>query len=184
MALAGILPALATANAACLPANPDIAVHGIELGDPLSTVLQLGSDYQVAEDESGADTAAFTSTDEREILLLHRLFGDKSDVFESAEVLAADGLDADIEATVLDATLFRTGRGVRLGMTRKEIVDRFGACAAAPSDASDGTEVIRYEITDATGSDFLQAHNMPAYAAEYTFAGDRLVRFGFGFSYP
>lgn len=172
------------AHAACTPTNPDIAVHGIELGDPLSTVLQLGSDYQVAEDESGTDTAAFTNTTETEILLLHRLFGDKADVFESAEVLSAEDLDADVEATVLDTPLFRTGRGVRLGMTRKDVLDRFGACAAVPSDAGDGTEVIRYEVADATASDFLKAHNMPSYAAEYTFKGDRLVRFGFGFSYP
>jgi hypothetical protein len=183
-ALAGALPVTAVARAACVPANPDIAVHGIELGDPLSTVLQLGSDYQVSEDENGLDTAVFTTTSESEILLLHRLFGDKADVFESAEVVSAEDLDADVEATVLDTSLFRTGRGVRLGMTRKDILDRFGACAAAPSETGDGTEVLRYAITDAITSDFLKAHNMPAYVAEYTFKGDRLVRFAFGFSYP
>ncbi len=178
------MPAAVPASAACLPTNPDIAVYGVELGDPLSTVLQLGSDYPVAEDENGADTVAFTNTAETEILLLHRLFGDKADVFESAEVLTAEDLDADVEATVLDTPLFRTGRGVRLGMTRKDVLDRFGACAAAPTDAGDGSELIRYEIIDATASDFLKTHNMPAYVAEYTFRGDRLVRFVFGFSYP
>lgn len=184
MAIAVSLQSAGTAHAACVPTNPDISVYGIELGDPLSTVLQLGSDYLVAEDENGADTAAFTTTSETEILLLHRLYGDKADVFESAEVLSAEDLDDDVEATVLDAPLFRTGRGVRLGMTRKDILDRFGACAAAPSGAGDGTETIRYEIADATASDFLKTHNMPAYVAEYTFRGDRLVRFAFGFSYP
>lgn len=173
-----------TASAACLPTNPDISIYGIELGDPLSTALVLGTDYAVADDENGIATATFTSTAETEVLQLYRVYGDKSDVFEAAEVLAAADLDADAEATLLDTPLFQTGRGVRLGMTRKDILDRFGACATTPGEAGDGSVVLRYEITDIATSELLKAHNMPAYFAEYTFKGDHLVRFGFGFSTP
>jgi hypothetical protein len=172
------------ARAACLPTDPDVAVHGIELGDPLSTVLVLGTDYEVAEDENGAAMATFTNTAETEVLRLYRLFGDKTDVFEVAEIMATAELDADVEATVLDTPLFRSRRGVRLGMTVREVLDRFGACAAVPAGTGDGSEVLRYEISDLATSKLLQSHNMPAYSADYTFKAGRLVRFSFGFSMP
>ncbi len=171
------------ASAACLPTNPDIAVYGVELGDPLSAALQLGSGYEIVEDESGLSQAVFTNAAETEVLKLYMHPGDKSGAFREAEVLATGDLDADVDATVLDTPQFRTGRGIKLGMTRKDVLERFGACAATGSTEG-GADVIRYEITDIATSDLLKAQNMPLYYAEYAFEEDKLVRFVFGFSYP
>lgn len=170
-------------HAACLPNLPDVAVFGVELGDPLSTVLQLGSGYELIETEDGLPYAVFTNTTETEVLKLYRHYGDTTGTFQEAEVLAIGDLDGDEEATVLDTPHFRTGRGIRLGMSSKEVDDRFGACARSVVGAGP-REVTRYEITDIATSDLLKAHNMPLYYAEYTFEQDKLVRFAFGFSYP
>ncbi len=170
-------------SAACLPTNPDIAIYGVELGDPLSAALQLGSSYELVEDESGLPHAVFTNAAESEVLKLYKHHGDKSGSFREVEVLATGDLDSDVDATVLDTPQFRSGRGIKLGLSRKEVVDRFGPCAATGSTEG-GADVIRYEITDIAGSDLLKAQNMPLYYAEYAFEQDKLVRFVFGFSYP
>jgi hypothetical protein len=170
-------------HAACIPNQPDIAVYGVELSDSLSAVLQLGSSYELVETEDGLPYAVFTNTTETEVLKLYRHYGDTTPKFREAEVLATGDLDSDEEATVLDTPHFRTGRGVRLGMSRKEVDDRFGSCARTVVGAGP-REIYRYEITDIATSDLLKAHNMPLYYAEYTFEQDKLVRFAFGFSYP
>ena len=171
------------ASAACLPTNPDIAIYGVELGDPLSAALQLGTNYALVEDDSGLPHAVFTNTAETEVLKLYMHHGDKSGSFREAEVLATGDLDADVDATVLDTPHFRTGRAIKLGLSRQEVLERFGACAATGNTES-GADVIRYEITDIATSDLLKAQNMPLYYAEYAFEQDKLVRFVFGFSYP
>lgn len=171
------------AQGACLPEKPDISIYGIELGDPLSTSLQLGSDYEVIEEEDGLPYAVFTNATETEVLKLYRNFGDASGSFNLAEVLARDDLDEDEEATVLDTAAFRTGRGIHLGMTEKELFALHGTCArSAESEAP--IELFRYELSDIATSDLLKSHNMPLYYAEYAFKEDKLVRFAFGFSYP
>lgn len=181
--LAVLVSTCRVSSAACPPTNPDIAIYGVELGDPLSAALQLGSGYELVEDESGLPLAVFTNAAESEVLKLYKHHGDKSGSFREAEVLATGDLESDVDATVLDTPHFRTGRGVKLGLSRKEVLDRFGPCAATGSTES-GADVIRYEITDITTSDLLKAQNMPLYYAEYAFEQDKLVRFVFGFSYP
>ncbi len=171
------------ASAACLPTNPDIAIYGVELGDPLSAALQLGSSYELVEDDGGLPFAVFTNAAETEVLKLYKHHGDKSGSFREVEVLATGDLESDVDATVLDTPHFRTGRGIKLGLSRKEVVDRFGPCAAT-GNTETGADVIRYEITDIATSDLLKAQNMPLYYAEYAFEQDKLVRFVFGFSYP
>lgn len=181
--LVALIAGTGDASAACLPTNPDIAIFGVELGDPLSAALQLGSGYELAEDESGLPQAVFTNTTETEVLKLYKHHGDKSGSFREAEVLATGDLEADVDATVLDTPQFRSGRGIKLGLSRQEVLDRFGACAPTGSTEG-GADVIRYEITDIAASDLLRAQNMPLYYAEYAFEQDKLVRFVFGFSYP
>jgi hypothetical protein len=171
------------AHAACLPEKPDVSIFGIELGDPLSTVLQLGSDYELVEDDDNLPYAVFTNATETEVMKLFRHYGDTTNSFQEAEVLATESLDRDEDAIVLDTPRFRTGRGVKLGLTRKEVLDRFGDCAAVASNAG-SPDVVRYELADIATSDLLKAHNMPLYYAEYAFSEDKLVRFAFGFSYP
>jgi hypothetical protein len=171
------------AAAACLPEKPDIAVHGIDMGDPLSAALQLGTGYDMIEGEGGLSYVVFTNIAETEVLKLYRNPGDAASVFNIAEVLAIDELESDEEATVLDTPRFRTGRGVHLGMSRAELFALFGACPRlAESEAP--IDLYRYELTDVAASDLLKAHNMPLYAAEYAFKDGKLVRFLFGFSYP
>jgi hypothetical protein len=152
------------------------------MGDPLSAALQLGSNYEMVETEEGLSYAVFTTNRETEVLKLYRNFGDAAGIFNLAEVQAADELETDEDATVLDTARFRTGRGVHLGMSAKELFALFGACPAAPESEAP-VELYRYEISD-LASDLLKAHNMPLYTAEYAFKHGKLVRFLFGFSYP
>ncbi|MEZ5925998.1 MAG: hypothetical protein R3D57_16630 [Hyphomicrobiaceae bacterium] len=179
-AMACLTPA--SARATCLPTNPDLSVHGIELGDPLSAALQIG-DVELAEDENGQAYAVLTNADETEVLKLYRTFGDTSGAYQEAELLTTDELENDEDATVLETAQFRTGRGVRLSMGRQEVFDLFGTCAPV-EQGDDGTEVVRYEVSDIATSDLLKSHNMPLYRAEYVFKQGKLVHLLFGFSYP
>lgn len=87
----------------------------------------------------------------------------------------------DPRAVTLAADSFVTGKGVRLGMTRTQVIALFGLCFAARRKGK--TETVRYEVEeDGAGqtSPVLKAANMPQYFAEYEFEDGRLIRFRFG----
>lgn len=82
----------------------------------------------------------------------------------------------------LTATEFVSGKDVRLGMRRAEIVRLFGPCFKAAKRKGDG-EILRYEVADDSSnpaSPILRQSGIAQYDADYEFRADRLVRFRFG----
>lgn len=158
--------------------NADFRLHGIELGDDESTVRVLGRDFVTVVDDPSSDFAwaIFASADRRQWMLLRHHAGDIEHSYMEFEVKAAG---PDTRPLKLPAKEFVSGRGVRLGMAKADVVRLFGPCFKVTKTGN--SELLRYEITDENpAAPILARSNMPQYYAEYEFVNGRLVRFRFG----
>lgn len=163
----------------CLLPNADTSVHGIALGDDNSTRRVLGKNYKATPDDPSTDFPwyAFASRDSKQTLRLRSHAGGVVDSYLEFEVRRG----RDPKATPLAADSFVSGKGVKLGMARKQVVALFGPCFTTQRKGR--TEIVRYEIEqdfDKQTSPILKAANMPQYYAEYEFEAGRLIRFTFG----
>jgi hypothetical protein len=176
---ASTLHAASGKDTGCMLPNADTVLHGIKLGDSRSTERVLGRDRRGAPDNPDSDFPwyAFASSDGRQTMRLRRHAGDVVDSYMEVEVRRG----RDAKALPLATSSFVTGKGVRLGMTRKQVTALFGPCFTAVRKGK--TERLRYEIaedSDKPKSPVLKAANMPQYYAEYEFENGVLVRFAFG----
>jgi hypothetical protein len=179
LAVTGQADAAPKTGPGCLLPNADTTLHGIMLGDRTSTERVLGRDRRGAPDNPDTDFPwyAFASRDGRQTMRLRRHAGDVVDSYMEFEVRRG----RDAKALSLPTRSFVTGKGVKLGMTRKAVFALFGPCFTAVRQGK--TEILRYEIEDASDkpqSPPLQSANMPQYYAEYEFENGRLIRFAFG----
>ena len=169
------------ARAQCRMKSPDTVISGITLTDSESAVRVVGADAELIENDHDLPHARFVSTNGAEELVLFAPYGANPDEYAEAEVRVA-GTEA---LTIRDLPIetFRTGRGVALGMTIKEIEALFGRCVKARQ--RNGNEVfIEYEIKNADRDPEIGRFGFPLYYAEYEFMRGKLVRFRFGFAYP
>ena len=186
--MSGALPAAAQTAAGkgpgCDLANADTVAYGIKLGDGESTRRAIGPNYKIVLSDLTSDYAwlIFASRDNKQLLRLRHHAGDTVNSYMEIEVKY--GRDSR-KPMQLPPYEFISGKGAKLGMTRKQIVALFGPCFKSTIKA--GTEIIRYEIavdaselTSPTLPPMLKAANMPQYYAEYEFSNGRLVRFAFG----
>jgi hypothetical protein len=73
---------------------------------------------------------------------------------------------------------FRTESGIKLGITKNELINIKGKGFREEGNA------LRYEIYDYEKPDFFKKYNLPIYYAVYTFETEKLIEFEFGFVYP
>jgi hypothetical protein len=85
----------------------------------------------------------------------------------------------------LNVDHFVTGKGIKLGMTKQEIVQLFGTGYKA-EDSTTNFIRLSYRITEPsdTRTWLLRRYNMPIYYATYEFIKDKLQQFKFGLEYP
>lgn len=165
----------------CDLANADTTVHGITLANSESTRRVLGADYKSVLSDRMSDYAwvIFASRDNKQLLRLRHHAGDLADSYMEFEVKY--GRDSR-QPKQLKVYEFLSGKGAKLGMTKKQVVALFGPCFR--SVTKEGSEIVRYEIEADQGAEqppLLKAANMPGYYAEYEFRSGRLVRFAFGY---
>lgn len=166
----------------CRMKDPDLSVYGIRLADADSAVRQVGSDVVLSEDEEDMPHVRFVSSNGAQELVLFAHYGAGVDEYGEVEVRKA-GIEA-LALKDLPTSSFVSGRGVELGMSRADIISRFGQCLKADEKNDDGGETIQYEIANADRDRDLKGFNYPVYYAEYEFERGKLVRFRFGFEYP
>ncbi len=77
---------------------------------------------------------------------------------------------------------FTTQSGIRLGMSKQEIVNLKGS--DYQKSLTNKIQVIDYKIDNIKKSGFLRRYNMPEYTTRYFFQKDILIKFSFGFEYP
>jgi hypothetical protein len=176
--------ATATASAkpkACRMKDPDLSVYGIKLVDADSAARQLGSGLPLTEAEEDMPHVRFVSSNGAEELVLFAHYGAETDQYGEIEVRKA-GIEA-LALQDLPTPSFVTGRGIELGMSREDVISRFGKCLRADERNGDG-ETIQYEIENADRDPELKGFNYPVYYAEYEFERGKLVRYRFGFESP
>jgi hypothetical protein len=161
---------------ACDLLNADVIVQGIKLGDRASTMRVLGDNVRTVIVDPMTDFPwyLFASRDSKQLLALRHHAGDFGRSYREFEVKYGRH---DRKPDKLKVWEFVTGKGVKLGATRRSVVRRFGPCFT--SVVKDGTETIRYEI-DGDNSSFLRLNKLDSYYAEYEFKRGRLIRFRFG----
>ncbi|MFA5950759.1 MAG: hypothetical protein WC807_10805 [Hyphomicrobium sp.] len=181
-AFAVISAALASPSVAkCRMHDPDLSVAGITLLDNESAARVLGSGLELKGGEEDLPYAAFVSRDGKQALVVFSHYGAVLDEYAEVEVRAAGS-----EALVLKdlpVDVFKTARGVEMGLSADAIISLFGSCYKA-REASENGEIIQYEIKREQMDPALLAHGQDAYFAEYEFASGKLVRFRFGFESP
>lgn len=202
--------AVSTASAAsarkprgdCRLDKADTIVHGVKLGDSdggkkilgdrMTTKLHMvereGGDFPwyVFISQNGSQTAAFRThpgdvvNSYNEIEVRYRRIGQKQ-LFakEESYYIGREGTPP-----ALPTEAFVSGSGIKLGMTKADVVKRIGRCFKVIKTRGQA-ETIRYEVEDESAQlPVLKGANMPSYYAEYQFERGKLVRFRIGHDYP
>lgn len=171
----------ATAEAKCRMKNPDTSISGIVLTDRESAIQVAGAGARLYESEDDLPHARFVSTNGAEELVLFAHYGADEDEYAEAEVRVASAEALALKDLPIES--FTTGRGVRLGMSVREVQALFGTCFKTRQKT--GQELFfEYEIAKADRDPDLKTFGYPIYYAEYEFQRGKLVRFRFGFAYP
>ncbi len=173
--------AVNAAAAPCLPARPDTVIFGVSLEDSRSAVARLGTDWELARPDLQLKSALFQSQDGGQTLtvFIQPDGGSDHSIAQFDLRLSRTGE----KHRRLPAGPLKTGRGIRLGLSRGQVVARLGSCFTETATAS-GRTGLHYRFDYAQGGSFLQRYNMPAYRADYDFENGRLVHFRFGLEQP
>lgn len=163
----------------CFLENPDSSVIGISIRNANSIESVLGKETKL----DGDRTYRNLNSDKSKYLNLTVYPGDyfnQVSVFEvgySEQILKGDRF--------LDYDNFKTEKGIKLGLTKTEIIGVFGNCHKVKDSTDESvTLVYKIELPQDTKTNFLSNQNMPVYFAEYEFKKDTLIRYEFGFEYP
>lgn len=159
-----------------IPKRADISVSGIFLNDSASTERVLGKEIPMNDEH-----VAYWNKGRTQLLTLFFHPGDEVHSFSEIKVTQAGKTGSAIK--VLSLPAFITGKGVRLGITQKQLTAIFGK---GVEERVGRQSIIRYKIEDTSlsSSPFLQHYRMPSYYGEYHYEGGKLVEFRFGFEYP
>ena len=169
------------AEAKCRMKSPDVSIAGITLTDRESAVKVVGSGATLEDSEDDLPHARFVSTNGAQEMVLFAHFGAEEDEYAEVEVREA-GAEA-LALKDLPIETFKTGRGVELGMSARDVQALFGTCFK--SRQKTGQDLFfEYEIANADRDPELKSFGYPVYYAEYEFKRNKLVRFRFGFAYP
>jgi hypothetical protein len=155
---------------------PEMKANSIELLNPKS-IEKLNKSFTLIESEESFPYVIFLSNTGTEALKLIFHYGGVKNSFSEIEMSQNKHRE---EGLVLNEEKFVTGRGIQLGMTRKEVESILGK----PNIYSNNK--IRYRIVDLdlSNSAFLKRYNYPSYYIEAQFFQEKLVKYKFGFDYP
>jgi hypothetical protein len=157
-----------------IPERADISVNGIFLEDPASTEKVLGKEIPHEEQ------LVYWNKDRTQLLTLLFHGGDTVHAFAEFKVTRAGKGDSAVKA--LSFPTFITGKGVRLGLSQRQVTAIFGK--GVEEDVG-RQHLIRYSIEDIqTKTPFLKHYNLPSYYGEYRFEDGKLIEFSFGFELP
>jgi hypothetical protein len=163
----------------CRQKLAESALIGVRLNDPGSAERVLGRGMKAANVPE-EDMDRYLSADGRQEIRFIYHGGSGLGEYQAIEVLPAT--EKASRAPRLATSRITTERGVRLGMTRDELVRLLGPCHRAERQY-DGATRIAYRIDD-PGHALVRRVGLPVYYAHYDFKNGRLVQFQFGFEAP
>lgn len=163
----------------CVFLNPDTSVFGINLRDAKSVLHVLGSQTKL----NGDSIYRFCSSDKKQELQLTVQAGDFPNQVSMFTIFYSD--DGQQNIRKLDSKVFETEKGIKLGISRKELIQKLGTCFIT-KDSTKNSVAICYRISlpDDSKTKLLTNHNMPVYFATYRLINNRVKSIHFGFEYP
>ncbi|MBW3521160.1 hypothetical protein [Chryseobacterium sp. NKUCC03_KSP] len=166
-------------NSNCIFSEPDTSLSGIILRNSESATKIVGSENSIDK----LDNYRFYSTLKNEILTLTQHPGDSKNQISIIKVERSDRKNDGFKELNFDT--FKTEKGIKLGLTKKQIIEKLGNCYA-PIDSTKGYIELYYVIEQPkdSKSKILENNKMPVYFASYKLWNDRLEKFEFGFEYP
>lgn len=159
--------------------EPDTSLGGIELRNSKSADKVIGTDNKTDEKEQ----YHFYSLLDDETLTLTQHQGDEKNQISVFRVSYSDKADHGYKQ--LKVETFQTEKGIKLGWTKQQVIDKLGNCYALVDSTKDCIEIYyRIENPKDSKTKILESNNMPVYYATYTFCKDKLRYYEFGFEYP
>ena len=147
--------------------------------NPISAEKVLGIDNITDEKEK----YHFYSTMDNETLTLTQHPGDGKNQISVFCVTFSDKADHGYKQ--LNIETFQTEKGIKLGLTKEQVIRKLGNCYAVVDSTKDCIELY-YRIDNPKDSrtKILETNNMPIYYASYIFCKNKLRYYEFGFEYP
>ena len=159
--------------------DPDTSISDIILRNSKSADKVIGTNN--ISDERGQ--YHFYSKMDAETLTLTQHPGDGKNQISIFNITYSDKADHGYKQLNIDA--FKTEKGIKLGMSKSEVLSRLGNCYVVVDSTKELIELYyRLENPKDSKTNVLKNHNMPAYYAIYEFWKNELKNFEFGFEYP
>lgn len=158
--------------------NPDTSILSIKIRDAKS-----GKNFIGDEKTGSGDEYRFYSNNFQQLLSLTQHPGDGQYQISIFKVCYAKKEDYGYKKLNVDT--IKTEKGIRLGMSKSDVVNRLGNCYAAFDSSKNYIELYySIETPQDTRTNLLCRHNMPIYYASYKIRNGGLEAFEFGFEYP
>jgi hypothetical protein len=165
-------------NTGCLFLDPDTSVLSLKIRD-----VKSGESFIKGYKLGSQDQYRYYSKNIRQVLSLTQHPGDGKYQISVFRVEYAKKEHYDYRR--LDVDTIKSGRGIRLGMAKEEIINRLGHCYTALDSTQEYIELYyRIETPKDTRTNLLANHNLPVYYASYKIRNGGLEMFEFGFEYP
>lgn len=165
-------------NSGCLFLNPDTSVLSLKIRDAKSGKTFIKDDKPGSQDEY-----RYYSNNFQQLLSLTQHPGDEK--YQVSIFRVEYAKKDDYGYRKLNVDTIKTGKGIRLGMSKVKIISRLGNCYAALDSTKEYMELFySIEIPQDSKTHLLTNHNMPIYYASYKIRNGGLEKFEFGFEYP
>ena len=163
----------------CAFVDPDTSVVGIEIRNAESTLNILGKQTRL----EGDSTHVFYSSDKKQKLGLTVHPGDFYSQVSIFKISYSDNSKQNFRQ--INSKEFKTEKEIKLGISKKEIIEKLGPCYIAKDSTKNSIELnYRIELPNDSKAKLLTSNNMPIYYATYKLKNDKLKYIEFGFEYP
>lgn len=163
----------------CNFVEPDTSLSGIILRNTTSAKKIIGAINKI----DSFNRYHFYSKDAKEMLTLTQHPGDEKNQISIFNVEIPNNTKEDYKKLYIET--FKTEKGIRLGITKSELISILGDCYKTIDVTKNEIELqylIEYPMDSKTK--FLSRNNMPIYFANYEFLDDKLVSMEYGFENP
>jgi hypothetical protein len=164
---------------ACVFSNPDTSLSAIRLREAESAAKVISNKDKINMN----DQYRYYSATYRETLTMNQHPGDGKYNISIFRVDYSKKEDYGYRKLAIDT--FKTEKGIKLGISKKEIIEKLGSCYTVKDSVKGYMELYyRLEAPQDSQTKILENNNMPIYYASYKLWNDKLGSFEFGFEYP
>lgn len=163
----------------CAFIDPDTSVADIKINNVESTLKILGKQTKL----EGDSTHIFYSNDKKQKLGLTVHPGDYYSQISIFNISYSNNSKQNFRQ--INSREFKTEKGIKLGISKNEIIEKLGTCYVAKDSTKNRIELnYRIELPNDSKTKLLTSNNMPIYYAKYRLTNNKLENIEFGFEYP